>query len=102
MLNLVVPVYLMAAFQVDRQVPVELASVLAAEIVVVVVVVVPPIVERHSWTVFVVRLVDSASHPERAATIVGLEPADSNLDVGGLMPAGLAIVVENQHLYRLI
>ena len=65
------------------------------------VVVVPPNAEPHSWTVFVVRLVDPASHPERAATIVGLEPADSNLD-GGLMPAGLAIDVENQYLYRLI
>ena len=66
------------------------------------VVVVSPNVEPHSWTVFVVRLVDSASHPERAGTTVGLELADSNLDVGGLMPAGLAIDVENPYLYMLI
>ena len=70
--------------------------------VAIAVVVVPPNVEPHSWTVFVVQLVDSANHPERVATIVGLELADSNLDVGGLMPAGLAIDVENQYLYMLI
>ena len=49
----------------------------------------------------VVHLVDSANHPERVATIVGLELADSNLDVGDLVPAGPSTDVENQYLYML-
>ena len=65
------------------------------------VVVVPANIEPHSWIVVVVHSVDSANHPVRVATIVGLELADSNLDVGGFMPAGLAIDVENQYLYKL-
>ena len=70
-------------------------------VVAIAVVVVPPNIGPHSWIVVVFHSVDSANRLVRAATIVGLELADSNLGVDGLMPAGLAIDVENQCLYTL-
>ena len=98
-LNLVVLEHLMVAFQVDTQVRVKQAT----EFVVVIAVAVrlnidPPLM---SCDCFCPLCVDSASHPARVATIVGLELADSNLAVVGLMLAGLSIDDENQYLYKL-
>ena len=51
-----------------------------------------PNTEPQSWFVIVDHPVKSANHPARVVTIVGPELADSNLAVGDLMSAGLAML----------
>ena len=82
MLNLVELRHLLVAFQVDRQVPVEQATVVAAAAVVVVG---QSIVEPVSLLGVVALFADSATHLVKVVTIVakqfvGPEVADSNFD----------------------